>query len=68
MSSGNDATIHKPLRPRRSGEARTFLRRHQDDGQTMHITARPRPTMNKEFSRAIDDVRYLAEIAVVQMK
>src|SRR5436189_138447 len=46
-------------------DARAFLHRHQDDGLTMHIPAYPRAPVNEAFTRAIDDERHLAEIALV---
>lgn len=65
VSSGSGATIRKRVALGALDEARTFLHLHQDDGLTMHIPAHPRAPVNEEFTRAIDDERHLAEIAVV---
>jgi precorrin-2 methylase len=46
-------------------DARAFLHRHQDDGLTMYIPARPRPIVNERFASALDDIDQLKAIAVM---
>lgn len=64
VSLGRD-TIRRKVRLGDLDSARAFLHRHQDDGLTMYIPARPRKPTNEEFTRGCDDLEQLARIAVL---
>ncbi|MBV8546362.1 MAG: hypothetical protein JO093_20355 [Acidobacteria bacterium] len=60
-----EKSIRRRVRLGKLDEARAFLHRHQDDGLTMYLPARPRPIVNERFASALDDEESLKSIAVL---